>query len=314
MSLDPRRLLVLHAVWRDGSVQAAAARLHLTPSAVSQHLTRLEAETGVSLLDRTRLGGGRSIGLTAAGRSLAEHAEALAGALADAEQTLSTLRGDPVGTVAIGAFPTAVRRLVAPAVAVLAQTHPGLQPRVVEVSGPAALTDLAAGRLDLAVLEHDGDAPQSDTTGILERPLLRDEYRVVVPAGWAGRQDDEVIAGPWIAGPPGSAARAALDRLAQASGGGSLDVRHTCLEFPAVLALVEAGLGAALVPRLALTQLAHPGVHVHRGALDGGARVLTVAHRCGRAEPTAATSAVLAALRQQASAPWSATRQPGTSA
>ena len=303
MSLDPRRLLVLHAVWRDGSVQAAAARLHLTPSAVSQHLARLEAETGVGLLDRTRLGGGRSIALTDAGRALAEHAEKLAGALADAEQTLSTLRGGPVGTVVIGAFPTAVRRLVAPAVAALARTHPGLQPRVVEISEPAALAELAAGRLDVAILEVDGDAPQRHTTGIVERPLLRDPYRIVVPAAWAGRQDGEVLAGPWIGGPPGSAARAALDRVAVNSRVARVEVQHECLEFPAALALVEAGLGAALVPELALIQFAPTHAHVHRGALDAGARVLTVAHRTGRAEPTAATSAAITSLRQQAGSP-----------
>ncbi len=295
-------MLVLHAVHRHGSVQAAAERLHLTPSAVSQHLARLEAETGVGLLDRTRLGGGRSIGLTGAGRALAEHAEALAGALADAEQTLSTLRGSPVGTVTVGAFPTAIRRLVAAAVAALATTHPGLTPRVVEVSEPAALIDLAAGRLDVAVLELDGDAPERLTTGIVERPLLRDEYRVVVPAGWNGRTDEDVLAGPWVAGPPGSAARAALDRLAAASAA-RLSVAHECLEFPAALALVDAGLGAALVPELALRQFDHARAQVHSGRLDAGARVLTIAHRTGRHEPTPVSAAVMAALREQAGAP-----------
>ena len=302
MSLDPRRLLILHAVHRHGSVHAAAERLHLTPSAVSQHLARLEAETGVGLLDRTRLGGGRSIRLTGAGRALAEHAEALAGALADAEQTLSTLRGGPVGTATVGAFPTAIRRLVAPAVAALEQTHPGLTPRVVEVSEPAALSDLAAGRLDVAVLELDGEAPDRATTGIVERPLLRDEYRVVVPAAWAGRSDRDVLAGPWVAGPPGSAARAALDRLA-AAGAATPAVAHECLEFPAALALVDAGLGSALVPELALGQFEHSRAVVHRGALDAGARVLTVGHRAGRNEPAPAAAAVIAALRQQAGSP-----------
>jgi molybdate transport repressor ModE-like protein len=302
MSLDPRRLLVLHAVHRHGSVHAAAQRLHLSPSAVSQHLARLEAETGVGLLDRTRLGGGRSIGLTGAGRALAEHAEALAGALADAEETLSTLRGGPVGTAPVGAFPTAIRRLVAPAVAALAHTHPGLTPRVVEVSEPAALTDLAAGRLDVAVLELDGDTPERHTTGIVERPLLRDEYRVVIPAAWAERSDRDVLAGPWVAGPPGSAARAALDRLAT-TGAASITVAHECLEFPAALALVDAGLGSALVPELALGQFEHGRSLVHRGALDAGARVLTVGHRAGRNEPTAATAALIAALRHQARMP-----------
>ena len=68
MTLDPRRLLVLRAVHRHGGVLAAAERLGLTPSAVSQHLARLEAETGLALVDRSRLGGGRSLAGSAAGR------------------------------------------------------------------------------------------------------------------------------------------------------------------------------------------------------------------------------------------------------
>ncbi len=78
---------------------------------------------------------------------------------------------------------------------------------------------------------------------------------------------------------------------------------HECLEFSAALSLVGAGLGAALVPELALSQFEHPQALVHRGALDAGARVLTVAHRAGRSEPSAAVDAVLAALRRQAGTP-----------
>jgi len=62
----------------------------------------------------------------------------------------------------------------------------------------------------------------------------------------------------------------------------------------------DARLGAALVPELALTQFAPKHAQVHRGALDAAARVLTVAHRTGRAKPTAATSAAINSLRQQA--------------
>jgi molybdate transport repressor ModE-like protein len=300
VSLDPRRLLVLHAVRSCGSVQAAAERLHLTPSAVSQHLAKLEAETGLALVDRSRLGGGRSVGLTAAGQALAQQAERLAEALADAEATLTALRGAPGGPVVIGAFPTAIRRLVAPAVAQLAADHPALSPKVVEANEPAALQDLAAGRLDLAILDREGDAGERSHPGIHERPLLRDEYRVVTPAGWAARTDLDVLTGPWIAAPAGSAARAALDRLVARAGGAAPAVAHECLEFPAAMALVGSGLGAAIVPELALDQFPQDGVRVHRGALDAGARVLTVAHRTGRSEPTAAVDVVLRELLRHA--------------
>ena len=303
MSLDPRRLLVLHAVHVSGSVQAAAARLHLTPSAVSQHLSKLEAEAGLALIDRSRLGGGRSVGLTATGHALAQHADQVHTALTRAAESLTRLRGGPTGAVTVGAFPTAVRHVLAPVVAVLAAQHPTLTLRVVEANEPAALHDLAAGRLDAVILERDSEAPDRSTTGLAERPLLRDAYRVVVPACWTDRTDSDLLTGPWVGGPAGSAARAALDRLSGPSrapaGQRAPAVLHECLEFPAALALVAAGLGAAVVPDLALEQLGHDDVRVHRGALDAGARVLTVAHRTGRHEPTAAVAAVLAALRRQ---------------
>uniref|UniRef100_UPI000AC3BA4A helix-turn-helix domain-containing protein n=1 Tax=Streptomyces scabiei TaxID=1930 RepID=UPI000AC3BA4A len=63
MELDPRRLRVLRAVALRGGVVDAAKVLHLTPSAVSQHLAQLEREVGQPLVDRSR----RRAGLTPAG-------------------------------------------------------------------------------------------------------------------------------------------------------------------------------------------------------------------------------------------------------
>src|SRR2546430_10746504 len=115
MQIDPRRLAVLGAVANAGGVLAAATVLHLTPSAVSQHIARLEAETGVTLLDRSRLGGRRSAGLTPAGRLLAAHAGRLAETLAAAERDLATLTRQGSGPGSVGALPTAIPHSVAPA-------------------------------------------------------------------------------------------------------------------------------------------------------------------------------------------------------
>ena len=70
MSLDPRRLVVLHAVDRHGSVVGAAAALRVSPSAVSQQLAALERESGFVLVDRSQRGGQRAIEFTSAGRRL----------------------------------------------------------------------------------------------------------------------------------------------------------------------------------------------------------------------------------------------------
>src|SRR6185503_11833349 len=99
MRLDPHRLLVLRAVQRAGGVVPAARALYLSPSAVSQHLSRLEAETGLSLVDRTAM----------------------------------ALRGERSGPVRIGGFATVLRRLVGPAVLDLAISEPSIVPTVSEV-------------------------------------------------------------------------------------------------------------------------------------------------------------------------------------
>ena len=130
--------------------------------------------------------------------------------------------------------------------------------------------------------------------------LLRDAYRVVVPAGWPVQDDAETLLdGRWIAGHEGTPARAALDTLAAAAGTRP-DIRHLCDEYTSMLALVGAGLGAAVVTDLVLDFLPVTNVRVSAGPLDPGARIIYVAHRRGRAEPGAAAAATLEALRAHA--------------
>ena len=298
MRIDPHRLLVLRAVQRAGGVLAAARALYLSPSAVSQQLTRLEAETGLSLVDRTRRGGGRSLELTAAGRALAEQGERVAEVLAGAERAAMALRGERSGPVRIGGFATVLRRLVGPAVTHLAIAEPAIVPTVIEVDEADGLAQLRAGELDLLILERRPEAaPPRD---VAAEDLLRDAYRVVVPASWPVHDDPEtLLGGRWIAGHEGTPARAALDALAAAAGT-SPDIRHLCDEFTSILALVGAGLGAAVVTDLVLEFLPLTNVRVSAGPLDPGARVIYVTHRRGRAEPGEAAAATLDALRAHA--------------
>jgi DNA-binding transcriptional LysR family regulator len=302
MPIDPRRLAVLRAVADAGGVLAAASALHLTPSAVSQHIARLEAETGVTLLDRSRLGGRRSAGLTAAGRLLAGHAGRLAEVLAAAERDLAALTGQVSGPVTVGAIPTAVRHLVAPAAAAVATTAPGVRVRVRQLEpGRQALR---AGELDLFVGEGEA-AGAGRPAGTARGPaglrvvrLLDEPYRVVVPAAWGPLAGVEALLGrPWVDGPPGSVMRRALDRLATRYAT-VLDRPHECLEFPAVLAIVASGLAAGVVPALALPADL-PGVRV-LPAPAAGTRRLELVHRHGRHEPSPAARLVVDALHEVA--------------
>ncbi len=299
MQIDPRRLAVLGAVARAGGVLAAASVLHLTPSAVSQQIARLEAETGVALLDRSRLGGRRAAGLTAAGRVLAAHADALAETLATAERDLAALTGQVTGPVGVGAFPTAIRHLVAPAASAVAATNPNVEVRIRQVEREPGLAALRAGSLDLVVVEADPADPPTHPPGLCAVRLLDDPYQIVFPARWAPVAGVvALLTRPWIDGPPESAARGALDRIA-AGHDTRLNRVHECLEFPAVLAVVAAGLAAAVVPAIALSTGEQGAVEV----LDEphvGARRIDLVHRRSRHEPSPAAQLVAQAISAQA--------------
>ncbi|HET9655956.1 MAG TPA: LysR family transcriptional regulator [Kineosporiaceae bacterium] len=296
MDLDPRRLAVLATVARTGGILAAAEALRVTPSAVSQQVSRLEREAGVALVVR----GGRRIELTAAGVELAAHGQRIAEEVASAGQALSALTGAVTGTVTVVGFPTAIAAVIAPAILAVRAAHPAVTVRVLDVPEASGLAQLRAGTADLVLLEHDAGEHLSAPRGLHDVPLLDDPYLLVTPAGHTlprGARQRAALDLPWVAGPPGSATRSVLERLCQTE-----DVRpliaHEALEFPAVLALVGAGLGVALVPRLALPApagLRAAGLRVLD--LPGlGARQVVARHRTSRGEPSPAVRVVLGAL------------------
>ena len=297
MRLDPNRLLVLQAVAETGGVAAAARKLHLVPSGVSQHLAALERETGLALVDRSQRGGQRTIALTGAGRRLAEHAARIRSQLDDAEADVAALADEVHGNVVVSAFPSVLRRLVLPAHGHLADTAAGVQLKIVELDEEPAVDALHAGEVDVALLEADAQSPGT-RRGIATERLLEDRYRVAIPADWARpRTLADLGHQPWIEGPPRSVTAAVLRRHRRASGR-PFAARHLCLEYPAVLDLVDAGLGAALVPDLALGRPMASRVAVLD--LPGlGGRVISAAW-LRRRRPRPEVAAVVDALRRAA--------------
>src|SRR5690606_31688682 len=113
--LDVHRLRVFRSVVASGSVQAAAAALGYTPSAVSQHVAALQRETGLTLLERA----GRGVRPTASGLALAAQADGVLARLGEAEAVVADLRAGRTGTLSVAYFasvgaawlPQVVRRL-----------------------------------------------------------------------------------------------------------------------------------------------------------------------------------------------------------
>ncbi len=159
--LDVTRLRVLVAVARYGSVTAAARALNYAQPSVSHHLSRLEAETGIKLIQRA----GRGIRLTDAGRLLAERAAEVIGRLDAAENELAAYTGLRAGRLRLAAFPSALGTIVPAAAAMLRESQRSVDLRLTEAEPPEALRMLRAGYVDVAlVFRYTPDPPGADST------------------------------------------------------------------------------------------------------------------------------------------------------
>nr|WP_202473512.1 LysR family transcriptional regulator [Streptomyces sp. SID5466] len=248
--LDLARLRALHAVFVHGSVAGAATALGYTPSAISQQITKLERETRTTLLERR----GRGVALTEDALRLADTAQRLLAIMEQAETELEERRGLPTGRLTIAAFASAARGLLPGVLAELGRDHPALDVRLDEVD-PHLSVDLAAkGVVDLAVA-HDWDiAPLPAPEGLTQAVIGLDRCDLLVPEGHAlagrdGVRREEPARERWICQPPGTVCHDWLVRTLRTAGY-EPDIRHRAEENHTQLALVAAGLGIAMMPRL----------------------------------------------------------------
>lgn len=300
--LDLRRLRVLRAVVASGSVTAAAGQLHLTPSAVSQAVALLERETGTPLLERA----GRGVRPTDAARLLADVADDLLTRLAEAEGALAALREGRTGRLALTSFPSAGAALVPPAVVALRRRHPDVE-LVLGVAEPDdALRALREGGVDVAVVVEPFGPDAVPEDDLVRTHLLDDPYDVLLPlehrlAGSAEVDLAALAAEPWVGtgSAPGWCQAISQDAFRRAGFAPAFAVEAD--DFPATQGFVAAGLGVALVPRLALG-LAHERVARARVQGEQTVRHVYAATRASRTGEALLTSAV-AALRDAARAP-----------
>jgi molybdate transport repressor ModE-like protein len=248
--LDLERLRALHAVAEHGSVSAAAEVLHVTTSAVSQQLAKLERETGQKLLERN----GRGIRLTDAAELLVRHADRILSMVETAEADLEAHRGAVVGQLTVGAFPTAIRGLAATALPRLRREHPQLRVLVQECDPSDSVPMLLRGRLDVAVVQDWSNSPMSLPEGLARGLLCVDVADVALPAGHplAGRDSIELkeLAGePWISSTPDSICCEWLTHTLRLTDC-EPRIEHMAYEYATQLALVATGLGAGILPRL----------------------------------------------------------------
>jgi len=280
MELDVRRLRVLREVALCGTVTAAAESLGFTPSAVSQQLSALERESGVTLLERA----GRRVRLTDAGQVLVRHTEPVLAALEEAQAALEESRDSIAGEMRLAAAGSIARALVIPVVARITAARPALRATVLECETGDSVRELLLGHLDVVVAhEYSGSESGQPPDGAVRVDLFTEDMCVAVRAGrHAARVDLATLAGAvWAAEPPQSTCGRAT-RAGCRAAGFDPDIRYVSSDPGVLLSAVRCAGAVALLPRLAVAE-PPPGVDVLPVAGAGIRRLVYATHRRGSA-------------------------------
>jgi molybdate transport repressor ModE-like protein len=247
LGVELRHLAALEAVSREGSFGRAATALGYTQSAVSQQIATLERIVGEKLIERP--GGPKPVSLTEAGRLLLRHAEAIVARIAAAQADLTALHDGEAGTLRVGIYQSIGQRILPDVMRRYAAAWPLVEVTLTESASDEELLQLVErGELDLTF----ADLP------LIEGPfefveLLRDPWLLVVPK-------DSPLADR--ASPPPLREIAQLDLIGfrQCRSMTQIEaVLRRPIEFVfrsdhngTVQGLVGAGVGAALLPSLAV--------------------------------------------------------------
>jgi DNA-binding transcriptional LysR family regulator len=269
--MELKQLRVLQAVGETGSFSAAAARLDYTQPAVSKIVAGLERQLGTTLVDR----GIRPLRLTDAGSALAQRAGAAFEQIAAAELEVDAIANLSGGTLHVGTFSSAGAAMVVDALRLFRAGHPDVVVSIAEIGMPSALVRaLRSGDLDLGVsFDYPEAGGSSIDEGLELQPLLDDPFDVVVPRGHRleGRprvRFAELRNEKWLLPDFGvdSPSFRMIDRRCR-DGGFEPDIGYRINDCQMTQALVAAGEGIALLPRLMLLA-AHPGVAIRPLAAD----------------------------------------------
>ncbi len=253
--LNVGRLRVLSEVVGCGSFSGAAEALSYTQSAVSQAIARLEAETGTALVVRDRQG----VRATAAGSTLVEHAEAIFAQIEAAETDLDAVLGVRIGRLRMASFPSAGATLMPLAIATFREAHPDVALSLAEGEPEEIAPRVRAGEFDLALLFEFPGVRERPGTGLRTVTLLEDPMHVALPAAHPLAAKPELTLTDlreqdWVQTSASSPCARHVVRSCLAAGF-EPKVTFESDDYETVQGLVAAGVGVALIPRLALRRV-----------------------------------------------------------
>ncbi|WP_328727397.1 LysR family transcriptional regulator [Streptomyces sp. NBC_00259] len=269
--LDVRRLRILHYLSTYGTVAAAAQALHLTAPAISQQLAALEREVGLPVVEKQ----GRTLRLTHVGELLVSHADIVLSDLAAAESDLEAIRGGGHGIVRVAAFASAARTLIAPLwkriLGTGEEADVSLMLELVEQEPDAALEALRRRDVDLAVVHGYTVLPRDFPTGCEQAKLLEEPVLLALHPDHAARMGigpgepvdlARLSDSSWLTPGPETSCYEMIQRACGAAGFVPA-IRSRSSDFSVLAALVAAGAGAALLPRMTLPDATPGPISLH---------------------------------------------------
>ena len=242
--MDTRQLKTLLAIQSHGTFAQAAEVVHLTPSAVSQQIHALEDELRVTLFDR----GTRPPSITPDGLQVIEMARDI---LRREEDTKASLRGDQIaGTLLLGSVRSSALNLLPSAMVQMRQRYPDLKPSLRVSLSLTLISDVAAGRLDAAIVAEHLGFPSA----LRWSPFLREPLWLIMPHGMESSDPIELLnTRPYIrfrsAVPLANLIDTELSRLGVVTN----DVAEIDT-IGSIVTCVRQGLGISVVPHVALQE------------------------------------------------------------
>ncbi len=246
-----QRLHVLRVVAETGTIRAAASRLGYTASAISQQLRALARELGVVLLEHE----GRGVRLTPAATLLLERGDELIAHWESIRGELQRTTGQGVGRLRLAGFSTAASALLPEVATTVAESFPRSRVQIVEADPTVCVSLVLSENADLAVVVGSVGLPPSGDPRFEQQHLLDDPLDLLVPkghhlAGGGPIPLADAAGEPWIMDRPGSAHHGLVSTACAAAGFTPMQA-HQVVEWDTGAALVAAGFGVSMVPRLA---------------------------------------------------------------
>ncbi|MBZ9678659.1 LysR family transcriptional regulator [Mesorhizobium sp. ES1-1] len=247
--MHPRLLKTFLAVAETRSVTRAAEAVHLAQSSVSDQIQSLEAELGATLFTRSRAG----LQLTPAGLALKPVAEDLLRLDGEARAAVQAAAGQARGQLTIGALETIASARLAPWMPGFQASHPDIAVRLKVAGSGALLRLLEAGEIDAAFC-FDTQRGAGQAHQLLRRTIAAEPLVLVAAPGQVGGGDDlaALATRRFVATEPGCIYRHMFDTAFAEAGLPAPSLLSEVGSMGAIVRLVAAGAGLALVPRLAV--------------------------------------------------------------